>query len=450
MVGATPGRLLPICLLALASCHLAEAQVVDIGNRLELFVDTLLLESMRGVELRLHYPVPAPPSSHPPSDGHYATVILDNGTYRLYNRGGGKASYDGDPIERTEYFESRDGINWTRPSLGLYDVEGSKENNVILAYDPPFSHNFSPFLDTRSGIPADQRYKALAGTMESGLVAFVSEDGIHWSKLRDEPVFRRGIFDSQNVAFWSEAEQQYVCYFRTWTGEGYTGLRTISRTTSRDFVHWSDPVELMPNEPGEHLYTSGTHPYFRAPHIYIALPTRFQPERGNATDILFMTSRPGGRFDRMFKEAFIRPGLDPEHWQNRANYAALNVVPTDSAEMSIFVRGRRYTLRTDGFVSLHSGYQEGESTTRPFTFSGSDLYLNVSTSAGGQVVVEVLDENGSAIEGFGAEQAIAITGDDISYRVNWLGSDGLASLAGTPVRLRFLIKEADVYSMQFR
>ena len=88
------------------------------------------------------------------------------------------------------------------------------------------------------------------------------------------------------------------------------------------------------NTPGEHLYTNGTHPYFRAPHIYIALPTRFQAKRGSTTDIVFMSSRGGNTYDRTFKEAFIRPGLDPASWGNRSNYAAWHVLPTSSTEMS--------------------------------------------------------------------------------------------------------------------
>lgn len=436
-------------LTSIVSPGWSAAQIVDIGDRLELFVDSLLIDRMDGVELRIHYPIPAPPSDNPPSDGHYATVIKDGDLYRLYNRGGGKAAYDGDPVEHTEYFESRDGINWSRPDLGLFEVNGSRHNNVVLADDPPFSHNFAPFLDTPPGVPDSQRYKALAGTQESGLAAFVSEDGIHWSKLQKEPVFTQGIFDSQNVSFWSAAENKYVCYFRTWTGEGYTGLRTISRTTSDDFIHWSEPVAMHPNEPGEHLYTSGTHPYFRAPHIYVALPTRFQPDRGNATDILFMSSRGGNRFDRMFKEAFIRPGLDPSHWENRANYAAENVVPTGPAEMSIYVRGRRYTLRTDGFVSLHAGYSEGEVITKPFVFDGSSMILNVSTSAGGHVLVDILDEHDQPIDSYLATGRDRITGDAIEHTVTWSGSGDVGKLAGVPVRLRFRMREADVYSIRF-
>jgi hypothetical protein len=443
-------RYLLSALILLAMPNRVAAQPIDIGDRLELFADSLLIDRMEGLELRLHHPMPAPRSTQPPSAGHYATVIKDGDTYRLYNRGGGKAEYDGDPVEHTEYFESRDGIHWTRPNLGLFTVNGTRENNVVLAHEPPFSHNFSPFLDTRSGVPEKERYKALAGTHESGLVAFVSPDGVHWERLGDKPVFTKGIFDSQNVSFWSEAEGQYVCYFRTWTGEGYTGLRTISRTTSPDFIHWTEPIALEPNLPGEHLYTSGTHPYFRAPHLYIALPTRFHPDRGNATDILFMTSRAGARFDRTFKEAFIRPGLEPSHWENRANYAALNVVPTGPEEMSVYVRGRRYVLRTDGFSSLHAGYNEGTMTTKPLIFAGSRMVVNVSSSAGGHLRVDILDESGAPLDGFTSGEEDRIVGDSISRVVTFTGSPDVSALEGRPVRLRFRIRDADLYSFGFR
>jgi hypothetical protein len=425
------------------------AQSVEIGSRLELFVDHWLIESMQGVALKLHAPIETPPAHSPLSDGHYATVIKDGDVFRFYNRGGGPAAHDGDPVEHTAYFQSDDGIEWRRPALGLFEVDGSYENNIVLAHQPPFSHNFSPFLDSKPGVPPEERFKALAGTQKSGLVAFVSPDGIHWSKLRDEPVFTKGIFDSQNVSFWSETDGVYVCYFRTWTGEGYTGLRTISRTTSTDFVNWSDPVAMHPNEPGEHLYTSVTHPYFRAPHLYIALPTRFQPGRGNATDILFMTSRGGDRFDRTFKEAFIRPGLVQARWENRANYAALNVVPTAPEEMSIYVRGRRYTLRTDGFVSVRAGFEEGVLTTKPLTFEGSRLVVNASTSAGGHLVTEVLDREGRPIAGLEAVSSDTLVADGIALEVSWKESADVSELSGQPVVLRFFLKEADLYSIRF-
>lgn len=423
--------------------------VRDLGSRRELFLDRFLIERESGVHLKLHEPQLAPAMSEPANDLEYGTVIKDGDLFRLYTRDGRGAKFDGDVVEVTRYCESRDGIHWTKPSLGLYEVNGSKDNNVIL-HEPPFCHNFSPFLDTRPGVPPQEKFKALAGTVKSALVAFVSGDGIRWQKLRTEPVIRytkEYAFDSQNVSFWSASEGLYVCYFRHFLDKK---LRSVCRTTSPDFVSWSEPVPMKPNFPGEHLYTTLTHPYFRAPHIYIALPTRFHPGRGESTDILFMTARGGAPFDRTFREAFIRPGLDPARWGNRSNYAALNVVPTGPTEMSIYATPfRRLVLRTDGFVSVHAGADVGELALHPVKFSGGTLKINYSTSAGGSVRVELQDLDGKPLPGYTLDECKVLVGDTIEQSVTWTKGGDVYRFAGQPVRLRFVMQEADLFAIQF-
>ena len=432
---------------------------MQIGSRLELFIDRCLLESVDGLTQKMHSPQPAPASSAP-LRGHYVTVIKDGDRYRAYYRdfvAGYRGPYtEGSPGEITCYAESRDGHDWEYPHLGLHKAHGADGNNVILADAAPFSHNFSPFLDTRAGVPSHERYKALAGIYDGGkggLSAFVSSDGLGWNRVGRRAVIssQARAFDSQNVAFWSEAEGCYVCYYRTWdTPHGQ--LRTITRVTSHDFVHWSSPVPLNPNAPGEHLYTSGTHPYFRAPQIYVALPTRFLPEREGTTDIVLMTSRGEARYDRLFMEAYIRPGLDPDRWGNRANYVAQNVVPTGPSEMSIYLvpGGRRYVLRMDGFVSLNAGYGGGEMVTKVLQFTGSELILNYSTSAAGSIRVEMQSPDGRALPNFGLADCLPVVGDEIEGVVRWRHGNDVSSLSGQRVRLRFVLCDADIYSMRFR
>ncbi len=430
---------------------------INIASRLELFADRYLIDRLRGVNLRMHLPQKLPLAERPVKGG-YLTVIKDDDLYRAYYRSydprypGDK--FDGNPGEITCYAESRDGHEWAFPELGLFEINGSKRNNVILAGQDPCSHNFSPFIDVRPDNDNKTRFKSLSGTHPSGgLYAYGSADGVHWQKMQDAPVLTSGdfAFDSQNVAFWSEAEKCYVCYFRTWNTP-HGDLRTISKTTSQDFVHWNRPKAMVSNLPGEHLYTSQTHPYFRAPHLYIALPTRFAPLRGESTEILFMTSRSGARFTRLFKEAFIRPGLDPKRWGNRANYAGLNVVPTGPAEMSIYHAGsgHRYVLRTDGFVSVNASYKGGEMITKPLIFTGNQLALNLSTSATGSLQVEIQTADRAPVPGFGLDQCSPIVGDQIEHEVSWEAGSDVSRLTGTPVRLRFVMKDCDLYSMRFR
>src|SRR5690606_16883096 len=184
--------------------------------------------------------------------------------YRAYYRGGHSIG-EGKRTQNTCYAESIDGINWTKPSLGIVEVNGSKSNNVILAVEPE-THNFSPFIDKNPTVSPDQKYKSFGGDSKKGLIPYVSSDGIHWKRLREEGVITDGWLDSQNVSFWSESEGFYVCYFRSWTGTQIRGYRSISRVTSTDFINWSEPEEMTYGDtPFEHLYTQQTSPYFRAP-----------------------------------------------------------------------------------------------------------------------------------------------------------------------------------------
>ena len=208
---------------------------------------------------------------------------------------------------------------------------------------------------------------------------------------------------------------------------------------------------MQANEPGEHLYTSCTHPYFRAPHIYVALPTRFQAREGAITDIALMATRPDSdRYHRHFKEAFIRPGLGPRGWGNRANYITLNVVQTSPTEMSMFMYGgAQYVLRLDGFISINAGFDQAEFVTKPLTFSGTQLEINYSTAGAGQIRVELQDADGQPIPGYALDACDPIKGDAISGRVTWKDNSDLADLAGKTVRIRFAMSEADVYSLRF-
>jgi hypothetical protein len=408
----------------------------------------------------------------------YITVLADEDRLRMYYRGLPETSRERSTNEVTCYAESRDGLTWTKPNLRLFEVHGTLNNNVVLAGARPFSHNFAPFIDQRPGVPATERFKALAGSGGSGLVAFASGDGLRWTKLRETPVLtQRGAFDSQNVAFWSESEQRYLAYCRTWTGVGVKGYRTISRATSDNFLDWYELIEMdFGDTPEEHLYTSQTHPYFRAPHIYIATPMRFVTGRkvlsdeqaaalgvapgftDECTDTVFMSSRGGYRFTRTFMESFIRPGPDPGDWAARTGLAALGVVPTGPMEVSLYKLAHyaqpsihlvRYKLRTDGFISVNAPYRGGELVTKPLRFSGSQLVVNFATSAAGSLSVELQDATGTALPGFSLADAIEMVGDEIERVVRWTTGANLSRFAGQPVRLRFVMKDADLYSLRF-
>ncbi|MCX6603888.1 MAG: hypothetical protein NTV52_09865 [Acidobacteria bacterium] len=450
---------------------------LPLHSRRELFVDHYLIDSLTGAELRLAQPIDAGPvfQFDRPWEGrfcNYATVIKDAGTFRLYYRGVPNAGADGRGDEVYCYAESPDGTTFQRPNLQLHSVRGTDTNNVILAGTPPLQHNFSPFLDTRPGVPPASRYKGLAGTSKSGLVAFHSPDGLRWTPIRTEPVLTQGAFDSQNLAFWSEAEQQYVCYYRTFKKIGSTGYRWISRAVSPNFLDWKIEGEVsFGNAPPEHLYTNQTSPYFRAPHLYLSLCARFLPGRQvlseaearainvdpayfkDCSDAVLLSSRGGTQFDRTFLDAFLRPGLGIANWVSRSNYPALNVVPTGPEELSFYVvrnygqpsiHLRRYTLRLDGFTSLHAGYSGGQMITKPFTFAGAQLEVNFATSAPGGIHLFLETPSGTPLV-----ESTELIGDQTARFVQWKTIESLTRWSGQPVRLRATLKDADLFAIRF-
>jgi len=455
--GATPGS------GRIPRAEPKEMEAVDIGSRLELFVDSFMVDSLTGnAERRLHHPQPREVvlTFDRPWEGAfcgYFSVMMDEGRVRMYYRGWPKLGKS----DATCCAESDDGITFTRPSLGLFEYNGSKDNNIVWL--GAGCHNFTPFKDANPAAPPEQRYKALASAApKASLVPFASPDGYRWSKLQDEPVITEGAFDSQNLAFWDEVRGEYVSYFRDFRN----GVRDVKRCLSKDFINWTKPEWLdYGDAPPEHLYTNAAVPYFRAPHIHLAFPCRFVPGRrkvpahkeGGVNDGVLMSSRDGLHWER-WVEAFLRPGPDPLCWTDRNNYIAWGLAPTSATEISLYwtehyrypdYRLRRGVIRTDGFVSVHANAEGGELLTRPFTFAGRSLVVNYETSAIGSLRFELCDEAGQACDGVALSDCGRLFGNEIAHTVSWGDNADVARLAGKPVRLRVQLKDADLYSFRF-
>jgi len=461
-------KFLPCVIAVIAYTSAEGSDVRNIGSRLELFVDDWLIDSINGVELRLHNPAPREVAItfDKPWEGNtsaYVTVFQDDNLFRMYYRG---SRYDfekkQDAHEVTCYAESDDGIYWRKPELNLFEFNGSTRNNIV--WIGAGNHNFTPFKDANPLTSWDAKYKAL-GT-RNGLVAFKSPDGIHWKLIQEEPVITRGAFDSQNLAFWDAINGHYVDFHRGFYNDV---VRHIMTCISEDFIHWTEPQWLdFGDAPLEHLYTNAIVQYYRAPHIFIGFPKRFMPERrkfpedpwAGVSDGVFMSSRDGLHWHRWL-EAFIRPGLQKERWWQRDNMTAWGVLvtkpdtPDMPDELSFYSsegyctdgnRLRRYTLRIDGFVSVHASYAGGDFITHLLIFDGRELVINYSTSAAGSVRVEILGGDGNKLG-----ESPEIYGDEVEKVVEWKNPQfDLSSLAGQVVCLQFWLKDADLYSIRFR
>ncbi len=443
---------------------------IDIGTRVEMLVDDWLIDpsQRRDVSLQLQTPQRREVvlTTTKPWEGHhsaYYTIFQDGSKFRLYYRGSA-ATRDSSDQQFTCYAESTDGIHFTRPNLGLYEFDGSKENNIIFSGTD--SHNFAPFLDTNPDAKPAERYKALAG-IANKLYAFGSADGLHWKRIQDQPVMTKGTFDSLNLAFWDSEAKCYRAYSRYFDGGGYNGYRCIQNCHSPDFLHWEPP---QPNHYPDgtakaHFYTNATYPCPGAPHQLLAFPMRFFPERSKVaemkepgvSDAVFMSSRDGKHWDRSHSESWLRPGTDQRNWTHRSNMPAWGIVQTSPDEFSMYVsehygwpdnRLRRVTIRRHGFAAAHAGLGGGEFTTRPMIFSGDKLVLNYATSAAGSIAVEIQDENGKPISGYTIADMTPLYGDELDAAITWKADKTISSLVGKPVRLRFVLRDADLFALR--
>ena len=450
--------------------------MIEIGDARQLFVDDLLIHSLDSARLKMHEPVHRENVLHldRPWEGpiSWCPVVLKEGDrYRMWYR----ARYDGGPGREsfTCYAESDDGIRWTRPSLRLVAFEGSRENNICIA--TPDANNVAVFRDERSGVPDGQRYKAVGrwgGGRPSRLYGLVSPDGIRWEMAGSGPLMvapeEDPQFDSPVGAFWDAARERYVVYARGWHPPGGGGIRAIRRSTSTDFVHWEPWRYIAINDEStwhHHLYTNSAHPYYRAPYC-LMFPKRFIPDRkfhadwshDGQSDVVFMAGRDGLHFRQLFQDAFLRPGPDPKNWHERSIFIGSHVVQTAPGEMSMYsvqnyrtedIHIRRLTLREDGFVSVNAPFEGGTLITRPFTFKGRELELNYATGGAGSLRVEIQDPNGKALPGYAIRDCDEIFGDEIARVVRWNGRPGIDVPADTPIRLRFVLHDADLYSFRF-
>jgi hypothetical protein len=528
-----------ISVFAVATFAVADDAPTSIGSRRELFVDSALIHSLSGgAELRLHHPTPQQIAivHDAPWEGSgcvYHSVFQDGNLYRMYYAAGHlevteKGVNAGTHGQFLCYAESKDGIHWQKPDLGLVDFNGSTRNNIVLAVEEIGDVKTVPgepavFKDTNPAAPSESRYKALIvvgykNSHRRGLIAYQSPDGLKWMPMTDEPVHVDDAYDSQNLAFWDSEAGCYRAYWRYFTGGGYDskvwnpqGDRGIRTATSADFLHWETPHELQyVDSPSEQLYTNAVKPYHRAPHLLLGFPVRYverghrddkkhearapgtpdkferwsaslralpEPEHrvwrarsseryGRAiTESLLMASRDGVTFKR-WNDAFLPPGIErPGTWNYGHQFPAWHLVETPGSlegapsELSLYATEgywtgksdslRRYSLRLDGFVSVHAPMSGGELVTKPVIFDGETLTLNFATSAAGAVRVELQNESGTPIEGYSLADCEELFGNTIERTVVWNGSTNVSKLAGQPVRLRFVLNDADVFAYRF-
>jgi hypothetical protein len=161
------------------------------------------------------------------------------------------------------YAESADGINFTKPSLNLTAIGGSKDNNVVLASPKFVLDGFSVLLDERDPNPS-RRWKLVSFTNAGHgsrppfhgegpkLLLAVSADGFTWTNWT--ATIHDGRWDTYPSSLFDEKHQQYVVFDRLQPGPPKQ-FRTEAylHSTGTDFLgEWSNTTWTGLNSSATH------------------------------------------------------------------------------------------------------------------------------------------------------------------------------------------------------
>jgi hypothetical protein len=381
----------------------------------------------------------------------YATIFEDNGRFKLYYEA--YATYTspdgGDYEARLCYAESTDGINWAKPSLGVCEFNGSKDNNIVFQEGMGLGkgpHGANVFCDPNGG--AADKYKLVYCHNDFGkpcVAGAVSPDGIHWTGL-DKPVVPNQYADTETVIAWDPDRELYTGYFRDWPVDKITtGRRIVLHATTPDFYSWPERQQVFAadsqDDPGTDVYTNSYIAWPGAINAHIMLPS-FYPRTRDTMETHLAVSRDGVNWERPNRESLWGYGPPNSYWVAGV-VATQGIISPKPGEWEILVGCRvkthnethyndvtgpsglwRTTIREDGFLAL-SAEARGECWSNPITFEGDTLRVNAWTHFGGSVRIGLCEEDGTPIPGYTLDDCDPLTGDQMWTAITWKGNTQL-------------------------
>ncbi len=367
---------------------------------------------------------------------------------------------------------SKDGIVWDRPGLGIWDYEGSTDNNIVYAMHSP-----SVVFNPQSSDP-DKRYTMIGCIKKPvrGYYAACSSDGLNWKPYLKNPVLDGS--DTCTLAF-DSCRQEYLAFHKL-THE-YRGhrRRLVYLSTSKDVQNWSEPELVMaPDETDDdqtraeggicsQFYNISAFQYAGQ---WLGLITHFRyngepKEKGpkqskydGPIDVQVVHSRDGREWQRCSDRSPVIPNGPYDYDAGCILGVANSPVIVDN-EMWIYytaittthggyVPEKKITIaravwRLDGMVSIKADEKGGWIETGTFTTSGDHLIVNADAHQG-NLSVAVLDAEGEIIPGYSHKECVPVKSDSVRHHIKWKNNDSL--MKGQPIRLRFYLKNAELFS----
>jgi hypothetical protein len=500
---------------------------IEIGATPQLFIDDYLVDnrfavkgSAREIVLRrFHAPIKhgnaavlIDPDTVPSQ--HAFRFDRDANVFRIWYQA--QVPLDVDPKDKgalvahrhIRYAESKDGIDWTLPNLGLVEFRGNTHNNICFARAGQFTDarllrttgsgiSSMRFLNEDEMPAADRRgYKFLMTyTLRGGgreeedkpqVYLIGTKDGIHWDREHQMPILTGAISDGWFGMIYDPVRKKYVSYCRPrdrYEGGPYKSLgdtdflpndskhniyagvvRRIGRM-ERDALWtqeeaWSRTV-LLPDEV-DHKKGITSHMMMKArPYggVYFGFLNPYVPKDLLWTELVL--SHDGVVFERTHQP--LVPTGAPGAWDCRQTWASSDWVEVGDEWWITYVGANSgpntpipkdttwgiglSKIRKEGFVSLSTPDVGGVIITKLLKWPGGDLLVNCDASKG-EMRVRVSNKGRHAFDGFNYSDCVPFSGNRVAHRTSWRGR-ALDELKGENVRLEFYFsKKADLYAFR--
>ena len=474
---------------------------VPVGHKRQLLMDRHVVDDLNGATRSVQQPLkhPANPllQTGPLRDGldiftAGARMTREDGVFRMWAQAFDRGllqelGEDHPQVHQARYFESKDGLEWYEPSLGLVDYRGSRDNNIVrYGVKGPMVFELPERLRDR-GRYAMYYEQGIAEVPEPEvmhnehyMIAY-SDDRLHWTDAEENPLIVGR--DKSGFILYDEALDLFRLYTRATINAGE--IRRIAYMESADLVSWTQLTNILEHDADLDARMWYGMPVVRYNDLYLGflwcLHTHADPdhcELGNGKDhrmdIQLTWSRDGRTWDRHPKRpTFLpnSPGVKGTYDWARIRTAADVFLIGDEVhvyyegETSVHAPGdattrgtnlRNFclaTLRRDRFVSVGASSSGGLMLTRPIAYPGGKLHINARTGANGFIRVAAREalgvRDGEWPEGFRFDDSRPFSGDNLDAILTWEGHETLASFPANAMRLHFWLEDAELFSFWF-
>lgn len=417
-----------------------------------------------------------------------STLLCDGDLYKAWGVDYGKE-------KRTVYYESKDGRNWTQPSV-KFELDGSDKAGMNLGegtvfIDPSASPNERYKCVTLDSFSYDEyeafrkkhpdRWEPLAKREDVGFAFYVrglcSPDGFKWSSLPEPLSIEHS--DTQIVAYYDTRLGKYVIYTRNWMIESKSpatqavgqpfhmiGRRSIGRTESDDYRRFPlSRLVVTPSPdmlPSDVLYTNCRTAVPGSPFSHLMFPAVWH--LGDDSTTIVMASSPDGCAWSYLPNREVFQTADFGEWDGGCVFARPNLVELPDGTFVLPYTGYNVPHKYPrGQFRFSTGYMAwpkgrlvavqadgiGEFSTVSFVAPGRTLLINADIVRAARLLIEVADVHGRPIPGRTFADADPMFGDLYRKPASWKGQADMGVLAGTPIILRFRMDRTRLYSVDF-